>query len=242
VDLLWSSLLVEYGTHCTEHREFLQTPKYADAILELEPTYAPLYRYIDTMLAYRPLQGTDDDVRKARAYLERGTRERPGDCNLWMESGQFIAFIAPSFLHDDAEIARWRTDGAAAMGHAVELGCDAERALTAASMLTDAGATQAAIGFLEKAYALTQDPSMASVHDSIGQRLARLQANDLRQAADAAGRDIDERWHSELPFLSRDRYLLLGPTVDPLRCAGLAGADDPSCARDWVTPETPETP
>ncbi|HEY5240253.1 MAG TPA: hypothetical protein VIJ22_02260 [Polyangiaceae bacterium] len=233
VDLLWSNLLVDYGTHWTEHREFVETPRYADAILELEPTYAPLYRYIDTMLAYRPLQGTDDDVRKARAYLERGTRERPEDRDLWMEYGQFIAFIAPSFLHDDTEIARWRADGAAAMGHAVELGGDAERALTAATLLTQAGATEAAIRYLEHAYAFTEHPSMASVHDAIGKRLAALQANGMRQAADAAARVIDERWQAELPFVSRDEYLMLGPAVEPLRCTGLQGADDPACGRDW---------
>jgi hypothetical protein len=236
VDLLWSTLLVEYGTHWSEHREFLDTPKYADAILELEPGYAPIYRYIDTMLAYRPLQGTEDDVRKARAYLERGTRERPEDRDLWMEYGQFIAFIAPSFLHDPAEVERWRKDGAEAMGHAVELGGEVERALTAASMLTSAGAKQAAIRYLERAYAFTEHPSMASVHEAIGRRLVDLEASGLREAADAAARAIGERWETDLPFLSRDRYLLLGPTVDVARCAGLAGTHDPACSRDWPTP------
>jgi hypothetical protein len=239
VDLLWSKLLVEYGTHWTEHRAFLDTPAYADAILELEPDYAPLYKYIDTMLAYRPLQGTADDVRKARAYLERGTQTRPGDRDLWMEYGSFVAFIAPSFLHDPAEIKQWRADGAAAMGHAVELGADANRALTAATLLTDAGATQAAIRYLERAYAFTQHPSMASVHDSIGRRLAELQAQGLRTAADAVARDIDARWRQDLPFLTRDQYLLLGPVVAPARCSGLQAAEQPECSRDWGSPPAP---
>jgi hypothetical protein len=237
VDLLWSKLLVDYGTHWTEHREFLDTPKYADAILELEPTYAPLYRYIDTMLAYRPLQGTEADVRLARAYLERGTRERPEDRDVWMIYGQFIAFMAPSFLHDPADIARWRKDGAEAIGHAVELGGDADRALTAATLLTQAGATEAAIRYLEHAYAFTEHPSMASVHEAIGLRLAQLQSTELREAADVAARAIDARQEAELPFLSRDRYLLLGPVVDPLKCAGLQRAREPSCAADWVAGE-----
>ncbi|MGD0527197.1 MAG: hypothetical protein ABSE49_18800 [Polyangiaceae bacterium] len=239
VDLLWANLLVDYGTHWHEHREFLETPKYADAILELEPTYAPLYKFIDTMLAYRPLQGTDEDVRMARAYLERGTRARPDDGALWMSYGQFIAFIAPSFLHDPAEIARWRKDGADAMGHAVELGGDPERALTAATLLTEAGSTQAAIRYLQHAYAFTEHPSMQAVHDAIGRRLTALEANGVRLAADAASRAIDERWQSELPFLSRDRYLMLGPSVDPLRCAGLQGADEPACRRDWEASSEP---
>jgi hypothetical protein len=239
VDLLWSKLLVEYGTHWHEHREFLETPHYADAILELEPTYAPLYRYVSTLLAYRPLQGTEADVRSARAYLERGTRERPYDHDLWMEYGQFIAFIAPSFLHDEADQNRWRQDGAQAIGHAVELGADAERALTAAAMLSRYGATQAAIQYLERAYAFTEHPSMSSVHEAIGRKLAALQANGLREEADGAARVIEGRWHDELPFVSRDRYLLLGPTVDAARCAGLSGAADPSCARDWQSLTTP---
>ena len=233
VDLLWSKLLVDYGLHWTEHREFLETPKYADAILELEPTYAPLYRYIDTMLAYRPLQGTEKDVRAARAYLERGTRERPEDWDLWMEYGQFVAFIAPSFLKDEAEIVQWRKDGAEAMGHAVELGGDPNRALTASTLLSRAGAAQAAVGYLERAYAFTEHPSMAAVHEAIGRRLAELEDSTTRDAADSAARAIDERWQADLPYVSRDRYLLLGPAVDAPRCAGLAGADDASCLRDW---------
>jgi hypothetical protein len=233
VDQLWAKLLVQYGTHWHEHREFLETPRYADAILELEPTYAPLYSYVSTMLAYRPLQGTEADVRTARALLERGTRARPDDHKLWMEYGQFIAFIAPSFMHDEAEKNRWRQDGAEAIGHAVELGANADQALTAAAMLSRYGAAQAAIQYLERAYAFTEHPSMASVHEAIGRKLAALQANGLREAADAAARVVDDRWHEELPFVSRDRYLLLGPGVDVARCAGLAGAGEPSCARDW---------
>lgn len=130
VDVLWAKLLVEYGTHFSEHREFTDIPRYVDAILELEPNYEPLYKYVDTMLAYRPMQGTESDVRLARAYLERGTREVPQDPRMWTRYGQFIAFIAPSFLTNDDEKQAWRKDGAEAMGHAVELGADADEAIT----------------------------------------------------------------------------------------------------------------
>jgi hypothetical protein len=244
VDLLWSDLLIDFGTHWAEHREFLETPRFADAILEIEPTYAPIYRYIDSMLAYRPLQGTVNDVREARAYLERGTRERPQDQDLWMEYGQFIAFIAPSFLTDHDEIARWRKEGAEAMGHAVELGGQPDRALTAATMLSSAGASQAAVEYLERAYEFTEAPSMTSVHEAIGRRLAALQAIGVRDAADATARAIDERWQAELPYVSRDRYLVLGPEVDAPRCAGLAGANDPACVRGFgvASREHEETP
>jgi predicted Zn-dependent protease len=233
VDLLWSSLLVEYGSHWSEHRDMKTIPQYVDAILALEPTYAPIYRYVDTLLAYRPMLGTEQDVRLARAYLERGTRERPDDAKLWSTYGQFLAFIGPSFLTNEAEKDAWRKDGAEAMGHAVEVGGDADAALSAATMLTRAGATQAAIRYLEHAYAFTEHPSMAEVHESIGRRLASLEATAVRDAADAQDRAIDARWAEEMKPLSRSLYLMLGPAVDAAKCAGLEASVLARCKRDW---------
>lgn len=235
VDLLWAGLLVAYGTHWSEHRDFKDIPRYVDAILELEPTYAPVYRFVDTLLAYRPLQGTEEDVRMARRYLERGTRERPEDQRLWMRYGQFLAFVAPSFLRDRADIDAWRRDGANAMGHAVELGADAERALSAASLLTNAGATEEAIRYLEHAYAFTEHPAMMDVHEAIGRKLAALEVTAMRDAADTAAHAVDTRWRREMPSVPRSLYLLLGPVTDPVRCAGAAASDAPACARDWGT-------
>jgi hypothetical protein len=232
VDLLWADLLVEYGTHWSERREFTLVPRFVDAILELEPTYAPVYKFVDTLLAYRPLRGTEADVRLARAYLERGTRERPGDAAVWLEYGQFVAFIAPGFV-PEAERADWRRDGAMAMGRAVELGADAERALAAASVLSRGGQTEAAIAYLERAYAFTEHPSMTTVHEAIGQRLDAMRASQFRDAANAAELAIEARRQRELPSLTRDEYRLLGPRIDPLLCAGFGSAARPECTRDW---------
>jgi|CZKU01.1.fsa_nt_gi hypothetical protein len=233
VDLLWAKLLVEYGTHFSEHREFTEIPRYVDAILELEPTYAPLYQYVDTMLAYRPMQGTESDVRLARGYLERGTRERPQDPNVWLKLGQFIAFIAPSFLKDQTEISAWRLDGAHAMARAGELGADQDETIAAASMLSRAGSTREAVRYLVNAYAFTEHPAMREIHEAIGKRLEALSAVSMRDAADRVMRAIDERHGSEMPAVSRGQYLLLGPVTDAARCAGAAAASDRACAHSW---------
>jgi hypothetical protein len=233
VDMLWAKLLVEYGTHFSEHREFTEIPRYVDAILELDPKYEELYKYVDTMLAYRPMQGTEGDVRLARAYLERGTRELPQDARMWLRFGQFIAFIAPSFLKDERETELWREQGAEAMEHAVELGADPDEALVATSMLNRAGATRQAIAYLEKAYAFTAHPAMREVHEAIGKRLEALSSISIRDAADTTERAIDARWTRELGVVSRDTYLLLGPVADTARCAGPSAADEPVCARSW---------
>jgi hypothetical protein len=231
VDLLWSKLLVEYGVHWSEHRDFLAAPTYIDAILELEPTYAAMYRFVGTILAYRPLLGTEHDVRLARAYLERGTVARPNDSRLWMDYGQFMAYTAPSFLPDPAERAAWRKTGARAIGHAVDLGADAQRALIAADLLDD---STDAIPYLERAYAFTEKPEMAQVHEAIGRRLATLEVSAMRDAEDLAAKTITVRWQREMPFVTRDLYQLIGPVPDVLRCAGLGRTDDDACARDWT--------
>jgi hypothetical protein len=233
VDLLWSSLLVAYGTHFSERREFNEIPRYVDAILGLEPDYAALYKYVDTMLAYRPLQGTRADVILARKYLERGTQERPQDANVWLRYGQFIAFVAPSFLTDDSERAEWRKAGALAMEHAVELGADADEAIAASSMLSRAGEVREAIRYLENAYAFTEHPAMHDIHEAIGRRLAALETTAQRDAADRVQKAVDARWAQDLPTVSRDAFLLLGPVTDPARCAGLAAVGTTACARSW---------
>ncbi len=239
VDLLWSNLLVQYGMHSSEHRDFTEIPRYLDAILELEPDYAPVYAYVDTLLAYRPIQGTEDDARRARAYLEQGTRVRPEDPRVWTKYGQFLAFLAPSFLSRPEERAAWRKDGAEAIGHAVELGADADQALSAASMLSGSGATDQAIRYLEHAYSFTEHPMMREMHERIRRKLDELQGYALREAADEAIRSVETRRQKEMPYLSRDLYLLLGPAADPARCAGVAASDEGErggdCARSWST-------
>jgi tetratricopeptide (TPR) repeat protein len=174
VDLLWSDLLVQYGTHWSEHREFDDAGRFADAILEIEPGYMPLYKLIDTLLVYRPMQGTARDARAAKAYMEKGTREHPDSAELWLRYGQFLAYSGSSFLSDPAEQQAWREQGAVAMERAVDLGAKPNAAINAASLLSRNGQVEAALEYLERAYANTDHPSMTEVHDLIGAKIQGL--------------------------------------------------------------------
>jgi hypothetical protein len=149
-----------------------------------------------------------------------------------VEYGQFLAFVAPSFLASTEEGNEWRKVGAEALGHAVELGADADDALAAATLLDKAGVRSQAIRFLEHAYAIT--PESSEVHDALAARLASLHASAQRDQADALQAAYEARRNGEMPHLPRGIYRLLGPRVEPARCAGLSGARDPSCARDWT--------
>jgi hypothetical protein len=230
-DGLWAKLLVEYGTHWTEKREFLDAPKYFDAILELEPSFPLVYRYAGTLIVYRPMHGTFDDVVTARSYYERGVAERPQDCRVWMDYGQFIAFLARSFTEDAALIERWRIEGAQAMAHSIELGCELSRSLSVANILDKAGERNAEIRHLRRLYALTDDQGK---RDQIAARLDQLQASADRERVEKALSFIESSWRKDYPFLSRNGFLLLGPERDVARCAGLEATLRPAdCPRGW---------
>jgi hypothetical protein len=229
-DLLWAKLLVEYGLHMSERRPFPDLNLYLDAILALEPDYGPLYRAVDTMLAYRPIHGTEQDARDARRYLERGLVERPLDYRVWLEYGQFIAFLAPSFLASDADKEQWRKDGADALMRAVELGADADRSIAAAAMMKRWGKSDAARRHLHQILALADDEQ---TREEIAKQLRILNASDEKDSAERALEGIEARWRREMGFVPRRQYLLLGPEVDPLSCAGPEKSGVPSCARAW---------
>ncbi|MFO0735777.1 MAG: hypothetical protein U0270_07855 [Labilithrix sp.] len=228
VDVLWAKLLVEQGLHFQDKRRFEALPSYLDAIIELEPRFTPVYEYVDTLLLFQYLPGGDREAHLARSYLERGTRERPYDHRVWLHYGQYLAFLAPSFLSDKAEAERWRTDGAIALARAVDLGADADRGLAASTILDKAGERKAAIAQLQRHYALTDDPDT--------RRQIRLKLERMNATVEAEGsiNEVEQLWRGHYPFLSRGEVLLIGPRRDGTRCAGSRGYDR-ECAADWNT-------
>ncbi len=230
-DLLWAKLLVEYGIHWGEHRSFPDLNHYLDALLALDPKYKPLYDYVDSMLVYRPLHGTEEDARAARAYLEQGIAALPYDPDVWVHYGQFIAFLAPSFLLSEEERDRWRQEGAVALTHAVELGADVNMTLSATTMLGRRfGERDAAIRALRRAYALTEDDAIRA---EISAKLEILQGNQERDRAEEVIQSIEGQWRRDLPFVPRGEYLLLGPIDDTAACAGLPSSTRRPCAKSW---------
>ncbi len=226
-DLLWAKLLVEWGLHNQEKRPFPDVTRYLDGILAVEPDFPTLYEFVDTILVYGPTPGTPEDARAARRYLERGTRERPYDHSVWLHYGQFLAFLAPSFLDDKDEVDRWRKDGAFALMRAVELGGDPDRSLSASTILTAAGEKKAVIRHLQRAYAVADDPE---TRRQIAIKLQRLEASS---DAETAVSIVDHEWRAKYGFFSRSAALLVGPSRSPVACAGPASYERKACPRDW---------
>lgn len=227
VDLLWAKLLLEWGMHAQEKRPFPDVTRYIDGILALEPDFPTVYRFIDTLLVYNTIGGTAEDARTARRYLEMGTRERPYDPEIWLLYGQFIAFLAPSFLKDEQEIERWRLDGALAIAHAVELGSNSSHSLAASTILGKAGERKASIEHLQRTYVMTEDPEM---REQVLLKLRKMQASAESEAAITV---VEREWRGRYFFLSRDAALLIGPRRSPTACAGPGAYDRRGCPSDW---------
>jgi len=230
-DLLWAKLLVEHGLHTQERRVFEAAPRYIEGIVELQPEHPMVYGFVDTLLVTAKAGGlpTEADARLARGYLERGVRERPFDHDVWLHYGQFLAFLAPSYLKEDQEIERWRRDGAFAIARAVELGADADRSLAASTILSKTGEKKAAIRQLQSAFAITDDPE---TRRQIAFKLQRLEATP--DAEEVVSR-VEHEWRARYPFLTRGASLLVGPYRSPAACAGPLSYAIAKCAPDWST-------
>jgi hypothetical protein len=230
VDLLWAQLIVEWGLAHQEKRAFPDLTRYIDAILEIEPDFPTLYTFLDTLVVYGPTPGTAEDARTARRYLKRGTQERKYDANVWLHYGQFCAFLAPTFLEDPAEIEEFRREGAFALMRSVELGGDADRSLSANTILKQVGGEKRArVEALRRAVALTDD---LETRRNLLFQLA--QAEDM-PAGEEDIEIIEREWRRRYPFLRRSTFLLVGPSRAPQACVGVGSFDTKRCPRDWST-------
>jgi hypothetical protein len=234
-DLLFTSTLVSYGIHGEEHRPFEFVGEYLDAIAALDPQLCAMYRYADTFIVYRPVgKPSPEEVRHARKLLEKGLENCPGDGMLWLSTGQFLAFIGTQFLSDEHEKEEFRSAGARALSRAAEIVTDNQniqwQALAAAGIFTREGNRQAAIAFLERVYSVTDDEEL---RENILGKLAVLREEGRLELARKHESAVNSAWHTDLPFVTRTRFLVLGPSWDVAGCAGQSDGGI-GCAKSWA--------
>jgi hypothetical protein len=234
-DGLWAQILVSQGLHTLERRHFENLTLLLDAVNELDPTFRPPYLLADALITFQAGQIPHDEVVKAREIMERGVKNLPYDADLWLALGQFTAFIAPSsYLEDPGEQERWRRDGAMMLARASELGAGNAnigwQALGGAGILNRAGERDAAIRFLERTLAVTDDDELRS---RIQKQLGALLGEEQAEAYSRRNKHFMELWRRELQFVTKTRIFVLGPPPDPARCAGGTHADEPRCATTW---------
>lgn len=221
-DLLWSHVLVTQGLRTGERRRFETVSDYFDAINALDPTFQDPYLHADALITIQVGQTSFEEVKRARAILERGLAARPNDGALWLNAGQFIAYIAPAgMIPDRATRDEWRKVGATYLARAAELGAGDSsiswQALGGASLLKKAGEREAAIRFLHRTLAVTEDEELRR---EVTAQLRLLVGERERDVHLARKDDFDATWARDLPFVGLTRYLLVGPPRSPFYCAG----------------------
>jgi hypothetical protein len=234
-DLLWAHVLVSQGLHTQERRRFENLSLFLDSINELEPTFREPYLLADALFTFQGFAPSHDEVLKARAVMERGSRELPLDADIWLVLGQFVAFIGPgTYLTDENEQQAWRIEGARMLARAAELGGENAnitwQTLGAAGIFHRAGERDAEIRLRLRALAVTDDPELK---DRLLRELGKLLSEEQKEISIDLDKKLVDLWQRDLPFVSRGAMLLLGPPVEPARCAGPGHDRDPACAFTW---------
>jgi tetratricopeptide (TPR) repeat protein len=232
-DLLFAHVLVWHGLNFQQKRRLEFASEYLETVAALDPTFRETYYYGDTLIAMQPTPPTREDYWRARKLLEKGLANRPGDTELWLSAGQFMAYVAAPWLEDEKEKAEWKLAGARVLARACELVSSNQNipfhCITAASLFTRAGEREATIQFLERVLSVSDDDEIraiatrwlqAALGEQERERLA-LRANRLREA-----------WRQDLPFVNLTQELVLGPPTAADQCAGLAQSAS-ACATTW---------
>lgn len=230
-DLIFSHVLVSYGMHFQEKRQFEFVGNYLDIVNALDPKFRDPYRFADTLLTLQPKRVPFANYRKAREVLERGLTELPYDTELWSSTGQFLAYVAAPQLPDPNERAAWKLDGARKLVRACELISNNENVpyhcITAARLLDDAGEHAAMAKFLERVLLVNDDPEIAAMARHYSREAADSESERRRAR-------VQKLWGRDLPFVSRSALYVLGPRADLPRCAGLMDSESPECASSWA--------
>lgn len=204
-DILWSKLLVDYGTHLVERRRFPLVRASIDAILALEPNSSRVFRFVDTLVLFQAKKGNADDARYVRSVLERGIDAAPTDPERWIGYAQYLAYLGPSFLENADEIREWDLRGAEAFARALELGAQVERTTGALSLFDRTGAGAAQRAYLERAYALASDDEKPTIEAKL-QKLAASETLDRVRRHDGA---LEAARRDELPGMRLTTFRLL---------------------------------
>jgi hypothetical protein len=239
-ELIFAHVLVESGLHLQQHRRFETLAAYLMTVIELEPKFATPYRMADTLLTFQVGKPTLQDFKDARMFVERGMRELPFDQELHFVAGQYLAYLAAPHIADlvgPDEAAQWRLAGARALARSCELvGSDENiphHCITAARLFDVAGERQAMQRFLERILAINDDEEIRRIaFGYLGRTLGDLEREDAQRRLN----ELDVIRKNDLPFVGKNRYLLLPPRYDPRACVGYLANAQPKCATslfDW---------
>lgn len=234
-DLIFAHVRVSYGIHVQEKRRLEFAGAYIDAVNALDPQFRDPYRFADTLLVFGPDTPKFEHYAKAREIFERGLRNRPYDTELWLTAGQYLTYLGGPHMPTPELQAAWKLEGARFLARACEL-ASANAAIpyhcvAAAGLLDRAGEREAAIRSLERLIAVNDDPAIESL--ALNYLAARLSERDKERQERRRG-VFRAAWKADLPFVTKDMMLVIGPRTDLARCAGRSAEGDVECVTSWA--------
>jgi tetratricopeptide (TPR) repeat protein len=245
-DVLWAQVLVAQGLRTMDRRRYDTIADMLDTINELDPEFRDPYLWSDALINLQVTAAKKEDIERTRMIVERGTRNRPLDPEVWRTAGQFVAFTGPgTLIRDPEEVREWRHAGAKLLARAAELGGDVGfagwSAVASASILTRQGERDAAIRLLRRTLAVTEDEELRE--NLLGQ-LRYLLGEQQEEAHRKRQAELLELSRKDLPFIGRTALHVLGPPFDSAYCAGGKPATEKRCAltwKDWAKAGEPES-
>lgn len=239
-DLIFAHVLVDSGLHLQEHRKFDTLSWYLNTVIALDPKFRTPYQMADTLLTFQAGKVTLGDYNSARSIIETGMRELPFDQELYFTAGQFFAYLAAPRIAELAgpvQAEEWKLAGARALARSCELVGRNENipyhCITAAKLFDAAGEQKAMQNFLQRVLAVSDDEEIRKL--ALGY-MGRTLGDAERDEAKRKFGELDELRKKDLPFVGKNRYLLLPPRYDATQCVGYWGDSEPRCAtnlRDW---------
>jgi hypothetical protein len=207
--LVWCRALVYYGDELVHRGPVANLFNYADAILELDPSFQRAYRWIAINAAYRATGVTLADVRKGIAYLERAARLFPDDGEIAWDLAAFYLYELRPMLTDTKEREQARLRGLAHLRVASLRGAGPEwLALSAATELERLGQREQQIAFLEEAFGQVTDDA---VRAEILQRITALRSATFAEALARERQALEAARQRDYPYLDSELFLQLQP-------------------------------
>lgn len=234
-DLIFGHVLVAAGTHVSEKRLFEFAGDYLNTVVELDPKFRAPYRYADGIISLQSVKVPDRMQRQARELVLRGTREFPFDQELWNSAGQYLAYLAPSWLSDPKEAQAFREEGAKVLARACELVGSNENiphnCISAAALFSRDGNNTATRDFLIRMLEVLDDPELRAMAEG---RLKQLDGESAVLESRARLERFNRYRAGDLPFVSRVELQSVGPRFDPAACAGrMAPPGDQQCSTSF---------
>jgi tetratricopeptide (TPR) repeat protein len=213
--------MVAAGVHFVEKRVFHHLDAYLKGIIALDPKYIDVYRYADTLLNLSTVEMPKENLTIARRIQERGLKEFPHDPELWLSTGQFMAYLAPNRFTDEATKREWRMAAIPILQHACDIWPTQEAlpdtCLNSATLYNQAGEIGAAIDSLERLIAVTDDEGLRA---RAAEKLRRLAGERAARKVQESLQYLQPLREQDLPAVSQLRYQLLSPPFDESRCVG----------------------